>query len=218
MGNNKKYAVLTGDIIESSKLNAGQLEKNRVALQNIINEFIGFHPGVVIGNIAYFRGDGWQLLMAEPKYLLRLLLFIACGLKLAEVNNTRVGIAIGSAENINYENISLSTGEAFSKSGKIMNNIENMKVKKNKPLWRLEDKNTYRVLTYEILGAVVNDWTNAVALAIYEALKGRTQQEIADETGVVRQVVGRKLKRGKWTLIKKILAEEENKAPSLGCI
>jgi hypothetical protein len=209
MGNTKKYAVLTGDIVESSKLSVDQLDKTRKALKNIINEFASLYPDIIVGNIANFRGDGWQLLVANPKYVLRVLLFITCGLKLAQVNNTRIGIATGTVEKIDYENISLSSGEAFTKSGKILNDIENMKVKKDKPFWSLADKNIYKSLTYEILSSIANDWTYAVSQAIYGSLKGTSQQGIADRTGVSRQNVTKNLKSGKWNLLEKFLAEEE---------
>jgi len=209
MGNTKKYAVFTGDIVESSKLSADQLERTRTVLKNVINEFAKLYPDIIVGDIASFRGDGWQLLLAKPKYVLRLLLFITCGLKLAKVNNTRVGIATGTVEKINYDNISLSSGEAFTKSGKVLDEIENIKVKKAKPFWRLIDKNTYKSSTYEILSFIANDWTFAVAQAIYGVLKGKTQQEIADEMGVSQPNVVKSLERGKWDLLENNLNKEE---------
>ena len=209
MGNTKKYAVLTGDIVESSKLSVDQLDETRKALKNIISEFDGLYPNVIIGEIANFRGDGWQLLVAKPKYVLRLLLFITCGLKLAKVNNTRIGIATGVVEKIDYENISLSSGYAFTQSGKILNDIENMKVKKDKPFWSLIDKNTYKSSTYEILASIANDWTYVVAQAIYGSLKGQTQQKIADDMGVSQPNVVKSLIRGKWDLLENNLNKEE---------
>ncbi len=205
----KKHAVLTGDIVESSKLSADQLDETRKSLKSIINEFAGLYPDVIVGDVANFRGDGWQLLVANPNCLLRLLLFITCGLKLAKVNKSRIGIAIGKVEKIDYDNISLSSGEVFTESGKILNEIENMKVKKDKPFWWLVDKNSYKSSTYELLASIANDWTYAVSQAVYGSLKGQSQQEIADETGVSRQNVTKNLKNGKWNLLEKNLVKEE---------
>ena len=210
MGRTKKYAVLTGDIIESSKLNAEQLAANRQALQEIIEDFGQLYPDAIIGNVAFFRGDGWQLLVAEPQYLLRVLLFISCGLKLRKVNNSRIGIAVGTVDKINYDNISLSTGEAFTESGRILNDIESMKVKKDKPFWQLRDQNIHRAMLFEMLAAFANGLTHTVAKTIYASLQGKNQQEIAAETGGSRQNVAKKLASGKWSLLENILINEEN--------
>ncbi|MDD5697723.1 MAG: hypothetical protein PHH77_03825 [Victivallaceae bacterium] len=209
MGSNQKYAVLTGDIIESSKLNAEQLAAARKALEDIVADFKALYPRAIIGEPAFFRGDGWQLLLARPRYSLRLLLFIASGLKMRRVNNSRIGAAAGPVKTINYDNISLSNGAAFTESGRVLNAIENIKIKKDKPLWRLSDKNIYRVLTFAALTAVADNWTPAIAGSIYGALKGLNQHEIASETGGSRQNTAKQLRRGKWSLIAEILAAEE---------
>lgn len=211
MGKTKKYAVLTGDIIESSKLDVKQFAAARQALKETIKDFKELYPKAIVGDAAFFRGDGWQLLVAEPRYLLRLLLFISSGLKLRKVNNSRIGIAAGTVEEINSDNISLSIGRAFTESGRIMTDIENIKVKNDKPVWRLRDKNIHRAMLFEILASLANDWTDAVAQTIYVALQGKKPQEIAEKNGGSRQGIAKKMAGGKWNLIENILIIEEKR-------
>lgn len=213
MEENEKYAVLTGDIIESSGLNAEQLAAVRKTLEDIVADFRAVYPPAIIGVPAFFRGDGWQLLLARPRYLLRLLLFIVAGLKMRRVNNSRIGAATGPVETVNCDNVSLSGGAAFTESGRMLNEIENIKIKKDRPLWRLSDRNVYRVLIFAALAGVAADWTPAMAGSIYGALKGLNQHEIAAGTGCSRQNTAKQLRRGKWPLIAAVLAEEEITQP-----
>ena len=112
------YAVLSGDIIKSTALSSSQLEEARALLNDrvaLLDQRTG-HP--VIAQPDFYSGDAWQLALRDPKHALRFALFIRESL-FAELNvRTRISIGIGPADRIDTERISLSSGVAFTLSGR----------------------------------------------------------------------------------------------------
>ena len=110
-------AVLTGDVIGSTKLASGTLTELRKAVVAVAEQFARDHPGALLGEADFFRGDAWQLVLAEPGLALRLSLTIRAYLRFALKVDTRVSIGVGAGE-VNLDQVSLSTGEAFVLSGR----------------------------------------------------------------------------------------------------
>ena len=113
----KAFAVLTGDIIGSSELSAGQLGESRRLVAKTINRFDDVHKGVVRGKPDFFRGDAWQLCLADPRWALRVALLVRASLRGGCGADSRIAIGIGSIGNLSPVRMSLSSGEAFTLSG-----------------------------------------------------------------------------------------------------
>ena len=117
-------AVLTGDLIESQKY-PDHLE---TALDIINHSFQNFlvstnDPAQHIP-IAKFRADSFQAVMGRPEMALRAAVFIRANLVstplVAVALDARIAIGIGKADSLNTDNISLSAGRPFRKSGLLL--------------------------------------------------------------------------------------------------
>jgi hypothetical protein len=117
------YAVLTGDIIGSSRLRAAQLESVRSTLAGAVAEARGWKRGLVRGKLEFFRGDAWQLLLASPAMALRVGVLLRAALRAAGLADTRIAIGLGKVEKISPRRVSLSTGQAFSLAGKALDRM-----------------------------------------------------------------------------------------------
>ncbi len=95
----------------------------RAALKGAVEDLRTAFQGLVLGEIDIFRGDSWQLLLAEPGNALRAAVAIRAGLKAQTGRDTRVAIGIGPATDIDLEQISASTGEAFLASGRMLDEM-----------------------------------------------------------------------------------------------
>jgi hypothetical protein len=110
-------AVLTGDLIGSSKLSAERLGRTRAVVIKGAQQFQSRSRRTISGVPEFFRGDAWQLLVKEPGQALRVALYIRAVLS-AEIGvETRIAIGVGGADVIDRARVSLSTGEAFTLSG-----------------------------------------------------------------------------------------------------
>lgn len=116
-------AVLTGDIIGSTHLSAQQMSQTRATLEKRVRDFRPRPARTVCGVPEFFRGDSWQLLVKEPRWALRVALLIRASLVADIEVRTRVSIALGGADAIDAKRISLSTGEAFTLSGRALDAI-----------------------------------------------------------------------------------------------
>ena len=117
MTQSKYYAVLTGDIIRSSRLSANQLECVRSSLIGAVNVAGRWKRGLVKGKPEFFRGDAWQLLMAEPALALRVGVFLRASLLAGGLADSRVAIGLGDVERVSHERVSLSTGASLRSVG-----------------------------------------------------------------------------------------------------
>lgn len=111
------FAVLTGDMIGSSKLADSALGKAQRVIRDASHEFDLSVAHGLIGRPEFFRGDAWQLLLADPGVALRLALLLRAQLRWKAPFDTRLAIGIGTVRSINRRKVSLSAGEAFELSG-----------------------------------------------------------------------------------------------------
>ena len=115
-------AALTGDVVRSTRLAPAELQQTLAAIGRAVEDFSQAFPGVLIGRPEFFRGDAWQLALAEPGRALRLALLIRARLRAGVLADTRISIGVGKAE-IAPEQVSLSTGDAFVLSGRALDTI-----------------------------------------------------------------------------------------------
>lgn len=117
MADQSVFAVLTGDMIGSSKLADSALAKAQRVVRDASDEFDRSFSHCLIGRPEFFRGDAWQLLLADPGAALRLALLLRAQLRWKAPVDTRLAIGIGTVRGINRRKVSLSAGEAFELSG-----------------------------------------------------------------------------------------------------
>jgi hypothetical protein len=115
----KTYAVISGDVVGSSRLGRearealpGILKEATAALREFLGEAVPL-------DIDIYAGDAWQLLLTDPGSALRAAVFLrAYLLDRAEGVDTRVAVAIGGVDFVPGERVSEGDGEAFRLAGR----------------------------------------------------------------------------------------------------
>ncbi len=122
----KIYAVITGDIVESSELSAGARMALFDTMRKIGDELARWlGPEVMPLPLDIFSGDSWQLLLADPSRALDAAVFYRAGLSAAmgakkskHKGDTRLSIAIGEIDFVPGHRVSEGEGWAFRESGR----------------------------------------------------------------------------------------------------
>ena len=117
MTDGRLIAVLTGDIVGSSGLAAADLSTLLDRIASAVGDFDTVRPGCMIGAADVFRGDSWQIAMADPGPALRFAVYLRAIAISSRLADTRISIGFGTADSLREDAISLSTGPAFETSG-----------------------------------------------------------------------------------------------------
>ncbi len=111
-------AVLTGDVVGSSKLGVDQTNKLFRYLNTAAERLATWPGNAGSRGFTRSRGDTWQLVLTVPGLALRACLFLRAAIKAADRRfDTRIGIGIGRAERFDPDDVGASDGEAFRLSG-----------------------------------------------------------------------------------------------------
>ena len=205
----KRYAVLTGDIVASSKLPKEKRKALPAAIKRAARATQKAFPEAAPLEIEVFRGDGWQWLLCDAVHCLRIgLHFRAClrsGPQRGRGLDTRTAIAVGGVDFVPTTKVSEGDGEAYRLSGRALETL---------PAGRyltlvLDQPPEARVLNAitALLDAVVQGWTGKQAQAVAGALRGWTQDKIASawpET-ISQQAIAKHLASAHWSSVEAAL-------------
>jgi hypothetical protein len=208
----KLYAVLTGDIVGSSRLSVKEFKSVKDCLKEASREMDNLcksADSLVIGDIDFYRGDGWQLLFAQPRYVLRGCLFLRAYLRAYCDADTRIAVGIGEVEHIDRNRISQSTGAAFQLSGSALDKLKRRRRMTIVLSDKQAGKNFLLASVFELSDAIVQGWTQKQAETMLWALKGYKQVEIAEKQGKKQQSVGESLNFSGWYAIEPVLEQLE---------
>ena len=197
-------AIITGDIIASSKLSPVRRKK----LQNRINAFIKkINESLPDFKSQQFRGDSLQCVLTKNKSAaLRVALSFYCFLA-AEDFKIRQSIGVGDIS-FNSNNVTTSDGTAFRLSGE---NIDELK-KRNELIsiaftdasfneeWRVHSAS---------LNFLLDRLSNAQAEAVYLQLQNAKQEEIAKALHISQPSVHQRLQAAGWPVINKMVQRFE---------
>lgn len=181
-------AVLTGDIVSSRSLpnKSHWLRK----LQDIIEKRSGLPKKPRWG---IFRGDGFQVELADPSEALRLAILIRAGLRsIPEFSKLKLDarIAIGIGEKgYTGKSVNESDGQAYQWSGAALDSLknENHRLEIVTP-WQTIDKPMNTAL--RLASAIIGDWTFAEAEVVWLKLsEGRTQEQMAKKLKISQPAV-----------------------------
>lgn len=190
-------AVLTGDLVNSTQLNPASLTRARQTLLAAAEEIEGWDKAVVGAQAEFFRGDSWQLLLMKPQFFLRGAIFLRASLRGADEDwDTRIAVGLGRVDKVDKQRTSLSSGEAFTLSGRTLDGIgaANMAVAAGPGI----PGGGLAPLTH-ICSVLVDDWSQKQAQAARLALSPQppTQAEMADRLGITQQSVSKTLAAAK---------------------
>lgn len=215
--NSKFIAVITGDIIGSTRYDLETREKFRTTLNSPISTaLINFYSRAVIPQaINVFRGDSWQVVIAEPSLSLRISLLIRCLLRtslLSNSINTRMAIGIGAVEGP-LKNIRNGDGEAFILSGKELDELTDSRFSLS-----MRISGSYKFTSdcekllrnnVQLIDFISSNWTFKQCKAVEGMLLNKTTQEIAQDwfgNEINRSAVSRHLNKAGWDIISKSLS------------
>lgn len=211
----KTYAVITGDFIGFSDLDAATRSRMPELLHRCGEQLREAFSGVMCHDIAVFRGDGWQALIDDPVRSLRAALFIRAAIRAAAAGtglDTRMAIGVGPIDYAPSGNISAGDGAAYRRSGK---RLEQMNVS-NRGRLRFADPDLPDEALIDavvrLAGALTDGWSSRQARAVLGALKECAQDQIARSwpEPITRQAVGKHLARAGWPAIAHALTAFED--------
>ena len=207
------YAVLTGDLVKSAKLDPINLKIVLQRLQEGQIRFSSTYANSIVGRIAIFSGDSWQVLMNRVNMSFRLALYFRALVKATEGlgADTRIAVAWGriDKETLNPDSISESTGQAFTLSGRALAEMD-----RSKCLAMKISENTDQIFhgglkflppSMLLLDEVSSRWTEKQSEIIVLALLGCNQNQIATELNISQPTVNRSLSAAGWKRLKEYL-------------
>lgn len=206
----KTYAVLTGDIVGSSKLTPAQRKKLLNELQSASNEIRNLYKDIIPFEADIFRGDSWQLLVSNPKLALRIALLFRATLR-GKMGisgfDSKIFIGVGTIDSFSGERVSLGSGEAFVLSGRGLENLKKYRMGIDYPEF---NKNDYLNLIVQLVDVFATNWTIKQSTSISGALKGWTQKKIAESLELKQQTVYDHLTGSNLSHIENALGTIEN--------
>jgi len=204
------YAVLTGDIVASSKISPARLKDVMQRLRDGAVRFEKKFTGSVYGKLDVYSGDSWQLLMTDYGLSLRAAIFLRAIIKSyrhAEID-TRVAVAWGNVNksSLNPRRISESTGEAFTESGRALENIK----KDSRLVWhpaQTDDSSRILESAIKLLDTLAARWTARQSEIITWTLLGFNQEQVGSKLKISQSAVNQALHGAGWTAIEDFLNE-----------
>ena len=205
------YAVLTGDIIRSNRLDEQEMNKVRSCLSEAVKRMQDWDR--IYGGPDFIRSDRWQLMLTQPDLALRVAIYLRAAMRASRLSDTRISIGLGHINDMDPDQISKSSGEAFSLSGQGLDEMKihiNMTIRLPESAQMLSD---WAPLVVHLCDAVINRWTRRQSEIAGLALdiQKPTHAEIAEQlsTNITRQAVSDSLKATNWTVTRDAVREFE---------
>ena len=200
-------AVITGDLIDSTKYTPQELDS---ILDTLKREFEDFKSSYE-SDFKIFRGDSFQGVVIDPTLALYFVLAIKTAInkiniqneKISGLSDFRIAIGIGTI-NLKRESILESNGEAFQFSGKA---LDTMKGDYPRLLIKTADSNLNDEFNvhFSFLDSVTSKWSRASAEVVYYLHKGLKEKEIAKKIGINQSAVNHRKKAANWDSIALLL-------------
>jgi DNA-directed RNA polymerase specialized sigma24 family protein len=202
-------AVLTADIIDSSRLNSNLLD---MALDALKEEFSSIQKtfGKDKALFKIYRGDSFQGVLKTPQDSLQLVLQLKTAVNRlqqkqrasgahATLVDFKIAIGIGS-QDLEREAIAESNGQAFQFSGRTLDEMKNENRKTGLKTFN-EDVNAEFKSSLLLLDTITEKWSTASAEVIYYSLKDLKEKEIAAILKISQSAVNQRKKAAGWEAV-----------------
>lgn len=199
-------AVLTGDIVKSTKAARADLDACFAALSGAAETCADWHGAPLC--LTRFRGDGWQVLLARPELALRSALFFQARLKADGVPlDTRIAIGLGSAVTGDAPDLSTADGTAFHNAGRALDTM----ARNRRLVLATGDAPDLAPGLVTLLDAIQQNWGREQAEALLWTLPpdALTQTRIAERLGIRQQSVADRLQAARFWAVEEALAAFE---------
>ncbi len=206
------YAVLSGDIVESSRLTATELDSVMAQIAKAAIVFGAWTSSEVPhkANFARSAGDGWQIAIEEPRMGLRAALYLQATLRsLGKEYSTRIAISVGNGTIPENRDLNFAHGQAFTSSGRLLAAMPRRSL-----LTHVQGEGADACTC--LADHISQQWTCAQASAIRPMLAPVPPKRaaVAESLGISRQAVNQALWSAGYPAISSALACLE-KQPSL---
>lgn len=203
-------SVLTGDIVNSTKL-APEQEKALIrGLRKVLGKFFSEHI------YEFYRGDSFQVYMKDPAGALRMALACRCLAievsgrsedEVSALSDVRISIGIGKVK-APVRSLGLAKGEAFLLSGRQFDQLKErgkrMVIGCGNPI---ADAGFEVMADY--LDSIYEKMTVKQAGVIVELLRGVTQQQLTVKSNKSKSTISELASAGRWPEIERILVQYE---------
>jgi hypothetical protein len=200
-------AVLTGDLVGSTEAAPKALEQAMDVLADAAGAVSSWTPGADT-RFTRFRGDGWQIHVAEPGLALRAALAASARLRAADLGlATRVAIGIGEVDTLGTDSLADARGAAFEASGHALDNLGRTR----RMAIEGDDVRALHRIIVDLLADYVRHWTpeQAEATALYLRPDNPTLADIAPKLGITPQAVNYRLSGAGAPAIRRALSAWE---------
>ncbi len=192
------YAVLTGDIVNSTQLNA---EREKLLLDELRSIFAPYQ-------YEFYRGDSFQVCLPDPRKAISVAMQCrATAITLSQEtpsvqHDVRISVGLGTVEEPVKE-LATAKGEAFLLSGRAFDTLDRnggaIAIHINYPLVSL----TLSVLS-DYINSIFRHMTAKQAEVITLLLKGQNQQQVADKLNRSKSTISQHVSAGRWDELEKI--------------
>ncbi|MCL7476076.1 MAG: SatD family protein [ANME-2 cluster archaeon] len=199
MVDGKLFAVLTGDLVGSSRF---EIETKRDDVLSVLKDSFKKveSPGIIASHFAIHRGDSFQGVLSRPEEALKTAIMIRTNLLSNPIEknirlDARIAIGLGKIEYLPRDKVGEGDGEAFRNSGMELDRMK--KGERNltiKTPWPETDKELQTECA--LLNALSHRWTREQAEAIMYQVQGYTQDEIAKQLKISQSAVFQRLRTG----------------------
>lgn len=201
-------AIITGDIVDSSRYTGAERRRLHAAMARVAADLQAWFGPAIPRPLDVYRGDGWQLLVRDPRLSLRVGLAFRALLKThtgEDRADSRLAIGVGPIDFLPPEGVSAGDGPAFRVSGGL---LQSMTRRERMDFGLAEASDTLLARSLRVVVRLIDgwawNWTVPQARAVGGALRGLTQQEIAAtcwQPAITQQAVAQHLQRAGWHTI-----------------
>jgi hypothetical protein len=203
-------AVLTGDIVNSTKLFPKQEAELTEKLGKLLALFMGGHLH------EFFRGDSFQVYMEEPREALRMVLACrAVAISIAEgsqeeiavASDIRISIGVGEVS-LPIRSLGMAKGQAFLLSGRRFDQLQQseqrLAISCGEPIADIG----FQIMA-DYLDSIYSGMTAKQANVIINLLQGITQHQLAITLNKSKSTISQLANAGRWSEIERLLKQYE---------
>jgi hypothetical protein len=202
------YAVLTGDVVDFTKL-AAEDRQHVLDVLTTSFEYVRRNANVP-DKVAFdrFRGDSFQGVIPDPRQALQAAVTIRAMFRSAQPEGSnvswdaRVAVGIGKIE-VLPKRVTEGDGEAFLLSGPALDGMKGRRRLSIHTSWPAIDEEMD--VSTALLDAVIAKWSPKQAEVVLELLQDQSQEQIAASCSISQSAVSYRVQGAGWFAVERFL-------------
>jgi hypothetical protein len=169
------YAVLKGDIVNSSKIDNSSLFNLMKKIESLVSGIKAKKNYDVVCDLT--DGDSFYVLLNNPEYAIEVAVLLRATV-LSNNSDVRICIGFGNDVPVVDERLSISQGSGFVHAGRGLNRI----LKKQRLVVSTDNENVQEDLNVccMLLSLVISEWSAHTAELLFRVVFGQTNDEILE--------------------------------------